>query len=89
MQHHHHQQQQQSHAQQQQRLQQSLRGSPGGGHGMGMGPGGMDGAANIHMQDQQNFRSRSAEMMKMLSDRTSSASPRPSHHRPPEVSTRL
>ncbi len=89
LQHHHHQQQQQSHAQQQQRLQQSLRGSPGGGHGMGMGPGGMDGAANIHMQDQQNFRSRSAEMMKMLSDRTSSASPRPSHHRPPEVSTQL
>ena len=88
MQHHHHQQQQQ-HQQsqhQQQHLQHSMRGSPGGGHGMGMGLSGMDGSAKIHMQDQQNFaRNRSAEMMKMLADRTSSSSPRPSHHRP-EVS---
>lgn len=93
MQHHHQQQQQQhhhQHQQQQQQLHHSLRGSPsgGGGHGMGMGGmSGMDGAAKIHMQD-QNFaaRNRSAEMVKMLTDRTStSSSPRPSHHRP-EVS---
>ena len=78
---HHHQQQQQQH--QQQQLQQSMRGSPGSGHSMGMS---MDGAAKIHMQDQNFVRNRSAEMMKMLTGRTSSSSPRPSHHGP-EVSS--
>ena len=77
----HHQQQQQAHHQQQQ-LHHSMRGSPSG-HGMGMGS--MDGAAKIHMQDQNFARNRSAEMVKMLTERSSSSSPRPSHHRP-EVS---
>ena len=75
--HHHHQQQQQ---QQQQHAHHSMRGSPS--HGASMD------AVKIHMQDQNFARNRSAEMVKMLTERTSSSSsssPRPSHHRP-EVS---